>query len=147
MVGRLLGTIGLDSYHRAARLTFGSLTLQSGIDLVPMVMGLFGVAEVLLPRAGHGRRDCVNGPGTHASTADKARLEANAARPISQRHDRRVLLGLLPGGGAMVASYVAYALAKRWSHASERFGYGAMGGVAAPEAATTPRLGGASFRC
>ncbi len=48
VIGLLLGTVGLDPVRSAARFTFGSLTLQSGIDLVPMVMGLFGISEVFL---------------------------------------------------------------------------------------------------
>jgi putative tricarboxylic transport membrane protein len=65
----------------------------------------------------------------------KAQDCKDAARPLAQGTIIGFLVGLLPGGGGTVSSYVAYAVAKRWSHPSQRFGYGAIGGVAAPEAA------------
>jgi putative tricarboxylic transport membrane protein len=136
IIGLLLGTVGLDPVRSAARFTFGTLTLQSGIDLVPMVMGLFGIAEVflLLEQRVAAALPIKVPSGLRAVLPTKDDWQ-NAARPIAQGTITGFLVGLLPGGGATVSSYVAYAVAKRWSHSSQRFGRGAVGGVAAPEAA------------
>jgi putative tricarboxylic transport membrane protein len=136
ILGLLLGTVGLDPVRSSARFTFGSLSLQSGIDLIPMVMGLFGISEVLLLL-----EEKITQPaplairsGLRAFLPDRNDCKA-AARPLAQGTLVGFLVGLLPGGGATVSSYVAYAVAKRWRHPSQKFGEGAVGGVAAPEAA------------
>lgn len=136
VIGLLLGTVGLDPVRSAARFTFGTLSLQSGIDLVPMVMGLFGIAEVFLLL----EQKVANALPIKVPSGLRAVLPTkqdwkDAARPISQGTITGFLVGLLPGGGATVSSYVAYAVAKRWSHPSQKFGQGAVGGVAAPESA------------
>jgi putative tricarboxylic transport membrane protein len=134
--GLLLGTVGLDPVRSSARFTFGFLSLQSGLDLVPMVMGLFGISEVLsLIEQKIAPTTPVSVPrGLRAVLPTWADWKA-AARSLAQGSVVGFLVGLLPGGGATVSSYVAYAVAKRWSHPSQRFGHGAVGGVAAPEAA------------
>jgi putative tricarboxylic transport membrane protein len=134
--GLLLGTVGLDPVRSMARFTFGSLTLQSGIDLVPMVMGLFGISEVFaLLEQKLGAAMPVTVPKGLRSVLPGRQDFSNAGRAIAQGSIVGFFVGLLPGGGATVSSYVAYAVAKRWAHPSQRFGHGAVGGVAAPEAA------------
>jgi putative tricarboxylic transport membrane protein len=133
--GLLLGTVGLDPVRSTARFTFDSLTLQSGIDLVPMVMGLFGISEVFLlleEKISSATAKIPRGLGGVIPTRQDIK---DAARPLAQGTLVGFFVGLLPGGGATVSSYVAYAVAKKWSHPSQRFGFGAVGGVAAPEAA------------
>lgn len=134
--GLLLGTVGLDPVRSTARFTFGSLTMQSGIDLVPMVMGLFGIAEVftLLEEKLSTPRAMKVATGIRSVLPSRQDFR-DIARPLAQGTITGFLVGLLPGGGATVSSYVAYAVAKRWSHPSQKFGSGAPGGVAAPEAA------------
>jgi putative tricarboxylic transport membrane protein len=134
--GLLLGTVGLDPVRSAARFTFGSLTLQSGIDLVPMVMGLFGISEVLILLE---QKLVASAPVT-VPKGLRAVLPSRedwreARRSLGLGSVVGFLVGLLPGGGATVSSYVAYAVAKRCASATQRFGAGAVGGVAAPEAA------------
>lgn len=136
VVGLLLGTVGLDPVRSTARFTFDSLTLQSGIDLVPMVMGLFGISEVFaLLEEKIKATQAVKVPSGLRHVLPTRQDCKDAARPLAQGTIVGFLVGLLPGGGATVSSYVAYAVAKRWSHHSQRFGTGAVGGVAAPEAA------------
>lgn len=134
--GLLLGTVGLDPVRSTARFTFDSLTLQSGIDLVPMVMGLFGISEVflLLEEKLTTTSAATISKGLGGVIPSKEDCK-NLVRPLAQGTLVGFFVGLLPGGGATVSSYVAYAVAKKWSHVSQRFGYGAVGGVAAPEAA------------
>jgi putative tricarboxylic transport membrane protein len=142
VLGLLLGTVGLDPVRSMARFTFGSLTLQSGIDLVPMVMGLFGISEVFhmlerkiapggigsLPAAIHIPKGLLAVLPTRQDWRD-------ARRAIGQGSAVGFFVGLLPGGGATISSYVAYALARRWAKPSQKFGTGAIAGVAAPESA------------
>src|SRR5260370_12530058 len=116
------------------------ISLQSGLDLVPMVMGLFGISEVFNML----ERRLSTKTATQAElTVPKGLLAvlptggdwADARRPIAQGTLVGFFVGLLPGGGATISSYVAYAVAKQWSKPSQKFGAGAIGGVAAPEAA------------
>jgi putative tricarboxylic transport membrane protein len=138
-LGLLLGTVGLDPVRSMARFTFNTLTLQSGIDLVPMVMGLFGISEVfhlietkLSPAPAEKPIGVPRGLLAVLPTQQDWR---DARRAIAQGTLTGFFVGLLPGGGATISSYVAYAVAKRWPSASQHFGQGAIAGVAAPESA------------
>ncbi|MGI0133902.1 MAG: tripartite tricarboxylate transporter permease, partial [Candidatus Micrarchaeaceae archaeon] len=138
LLGLLLGTVGLDPVRSSARFTFGTLTLQSGIDLVPMVMGLFGISEVfnLIEQ----KIADVSTKGVHVPKGLFAALPTredwrNARRAIGQGTLVGFFVGLLPGGGSTIASYVAYGLAKKFRVKTQNFGEGAIAGVAAPESA------------
>ena len=139
IVGLLLGTVGLDPVRSMARFTFGSLTLQGGLELVPMVMGLFGISEVfhMLEQklTLHKNLAALDLPKGLRAVLPTRKDWADARRPIAQGTLVGFFVGLLPGGGATISSYVAYAVAKKWSKKSQNFGSGAIGGVAAPEAA------------
>ena len=138
LLGLLLGTVGLDPVRSMARFTFGSLTLQSGIDLVPMVMGLFGISEVfhlLETKITAGSVKPVDVPKGLIAVLPTRQDWRDARRAIGQGSLVGFFVGLLPGGGATISSYVAYAVAKRWSKSSQKFGEGAIAGVAAPESA------------
>jgi putative tricarboxylic transport membrane protein len=135
-LGLLLGTVGLDPVRSEARFTFGSLTLQGGIELIPMVMGLFGMSQVLLlvhsrPVAGEFAR----APRGLRALLPERREWRDAAGAIGRGSVIGFLVGILPGAGGTISSYVAYALEKRRSAHPERFGHGAIEGVAAPESA------------
>ena len=137
VIGLLLGTVGLDPVRSSARFTFGTLNLQSGIDLVPMVMGLFGISEVfhLIESKISGAATPINVPKGILSVLPTKKDWADARRGIGQGTLVGFFVGLLPGGGATISSYVAYAIAKRWGKHPEKFGHGAIAGVAAPESA------------
>ena len=140
VLGLLLGTVGLDPVRSMARFTFGSLTLQSGIDLVPMVMGLFGISEVFHMlerkiRPGGAGALPVHVPRGLLAVLPTRQDWRDARRAIGQGSAVGFFVGLLPGGGATISSYVAYALARRWAKPSQKFGSGAIAGVAAPELA------------
>ena len=137
VAGLLLGTVGLDPVRSSARFTFGTLTLQSGIDLVPMVMGLFGISEVfhLIESKISGGPTPVNVPKGILAVLPSKQDWVDARRAIGQGTLTGFFVGLLPGGGATISSYVAYAIAKRWGKHPEKFGQGAIAGVAAPELA------------
>jgi putative tricarboxylic transport membrane protein len=135
-LGLLLGIVGLDPVRSEARFTFGSLSLQGGIELIPMVMGLFGLSQVLHligPRGGPA--EAVPAPPGLRSLLPHRQEWRDAAGAIGRGTVIGFFVGILPGAGATISSYVAYALERRRSPHPERFGQGAIEGVAAPESA------------
>jgi len=139
--GLVIGTIGLDNISGLARFTFNVPELLDGVGLVPVVMGLFGISEVLLNIELKIRREVF-------TTKVKGLLPTREdwARSIWAIFRGTVLgffLGILPGGGAVIASFVSYAVEKRVSKHPEDFGRGAIEGVAAPESANNSAAQGA----
>jgi putative tricarboxylic transport membrane protein len=140
-VGAVLGLIGLDSITAQPRLTFNRMELYDGIGLVPVVMGLFGMAEVLANLERPIARQIIK---TKLSQLWPNRADWKAsAWPMARGTVLGFFLGILPGGGAVISSFASYALEKRLSKTPERFGRGAIEGVAGPEAANNAAAGGA----
>jgi putative tricarboxylic transport membrane protein len=139
--GIVLGLVGLDSITAQPRLTFDRLELYDGIGLVPVVMGLFGVAEVLSNIEQGIKRTVSNADiGSKLPTRDDWKRSKG---PIGRGTVLGFFLGIIPGGGAVIAAFASYALEKRLSKTPERFGKGAIEGVAGPEAANNSAAGGA----
>jgi putative tricarboxylic transport membrane protein len=140
-VGLVLGLIGIDSINALPRLTFDRLELLDGIGLVPVVMGLFGIAEIL--------KNLENGTDRTVVTTKVTGLWLTAADWAASRWAIArgtligFMLGILPGGGAVISSFVSYAVERRLSATPERFGKGAIEGVAGPEAANNAAAGSA----
>jgi putative tricarboxylic transport membrane protein len=132
-LGLMLSMIGTDLNTGAQRMTFGIPELADGIGFVPLAMGLFAVAEIVRNlEGGGGRTPAVARIGSLWPT----RADAKACAPATLRGTiLGAALGILPGGGAMLSSFAAYTLEKKLSRTPERFGQGAIEGVAAPEAA------------
>jgi putative tricarboxylic transport membrane protein len=132
-IGLLIGTVGLDPVLGAERYTFGISNLTDGLDFVVVAMGLFGIAEVL---------DNLEAPEKPVAlkTGIKGILPTledwkKSWGAITRGSVFGFFIGILPGGGAVISSFVAYAVEKRISKHPEQFGHGAIEGVAAPEAA------------
>lgn len=140
--GLFLGTIGLDNLTGTTRFTFGSITLMDGVDLVPVVMGMFGIGEVLynLERPLKAR-EIYDTKIRNLLPSVSDWIEAKWA--LVRGSVLGFLLGILPGGGAIIASFASYAIEKRLSKKPELFGQGAIAGVAGPEAANNSATGGA----
>ncbi|HEV8343457.1 MAG TPA: tripartite tricarboxylate transporter permease [Candidatus Binatia bacterium] len=140
--GLLLGTVGADTISGRQRFVFGIQTLADGIGLVPVIMGLFGISEVLLnlEQAGGRTREIFASPtrGLLPNREDWRR----SAMPILRGSILGFFLGILPGSGAIIASFASYAVEKRASKTPERFGTGMIEGVAGPEAANNAAAGG-----
>jgi putative tricarboxylic transport membrane protein len=138
--GLVLGLIGLDSITGIPRLTFDRMELVDGVGLVPIVMGLFGVAEILANLEQKVAREVVSARirGLLPSRADWR----EAGWPIARGSFLGFLLGILPGGGAVISSFLSYGIEKRMSKTPEQFGKGAIAGVAGPEAANNAAAGG-----
>ncbi len=139
--GLFLGSIGMDIMTATPRFTFDMYFLMDGIGLVPVVMGLFGVSEVLLNVESKIEREIF-------VTKIKGLLpDANewraSAWPIVRGSVIGFFLGILPGGGAVISSFVSYGLEKKLARHPERFGSGAIEGVAGPESANNAAAGGA----
>lgn len=139
--GLALGLVGLDTMTAIPRFTFNQMELLDGMGLVPIVMGIFGISEVLLNIEQLVRRDILKASikGLLPSRKDwKA-----SSGPIARGSVLGFLLGVLPGGGSVISSFVSYAMEKRLSKHPEQFGKGAIEGVAGPEAANNAATGGA----
>jgi putative tricarboxylic transport membrane protein len=139
--GLFLGCMGMDSIMGTTRFTFDIVELADGFGLVPVVMGLFGISEVLL---------------NVEQTLERSIFETKIKNLLPTRKDWRdsigailrgsaigFFLGILPGGGATISAFTAYAVEKKVSRHSEEFGSGAIAGVAAPESANNAATGGA----
>jgi putative tricarboxylic transport membrane protein len=140
-VGVVLGQVGLDSINAMPRLTFDRLELVDGLGLVPIVMGLFGVAEILSNVEQKIKREIVQSKiGSLLPSRDDWKRSAG---PIGRGTVLGFFMGILPGGGAVISSFASYAMEKKLSKTPERFGKGAIEGLAGPEAANNAAAGGA----
>jgi len=139
--GVILGTIGIDPTSGVQRFTFNILELTDGIGLVPLVMGLFGISEVLLNVEQGLKREIFQAKirGLLPNREDWKK----SSGPILRGSVLGFFLGILPGGGALISSFVSYAMEKKISRTPERFGQGAIEGVAGPETANNAATGGA----
>jgi len=131
--GLLLGLIGTDVNSGVLRFTFGIPELSDGIGFVVVAMGMFGTAEIIANLEQGEKREIFTAKvgKLMPSKDDFKRIWA----PIMRGTLLGSFLGILPGGGALLASFGAYTLEKKVSKTPERFGKGAIEGVAAPEAA------------
>jgi putative tricarboxylic transport membrane protein len=139
-VGIVLGCVGLDPITATPRVTFGILDLADGIGIAPVVMGLFGIAEVLENLGVLTKAEVFAGKikGLFPDREDWRR----SIGPIARGSLLGFFLGLLPGVGAIVPQFLSYALEKKLSRHPERFGSGEIEGVAAPEACNNAAVGG-----
>jgi len=133
VLGLLLGMIGTDVHTGDQRFVFGIPELLDGVGFIPLAMGLFAVSEVFRSLESDEGGVVVTRKITNLWPSKQDFLRAWPA--VLRGSALGCILGVLPGGGAMLASFVAYAAEKRVSSEPERFGQGAVEGVAAPESA------------
>ena len=134
LTGLLLSMVGTDLETGAGRMTFGMAELYDGIGFTNVAMGLFGFAEIIRNlEMSQESRDIVKGKIKGLMPTRQDLIDSSGA--IARGTILGSLLGILPGGGAVVASFAAYTFEKRISKTPEKFGRGAIQGVAAPEAA------------
>ncbi|GAA1613036.1 tripartite tricarboxylate transporter permease [Actinoplanes couchii] len=132
-VGLLFATVGRDDFTSAERFTLGNLSLADGLDFIPIAMGLFGLGEILYNL--EQRHRAVQAPTKVTDVWPRRADLRQSSGAIGRGSVIGFVLGILPGGGAVLSSMAAYALEKRRSRHPERFGKGAIEGVAAPETA------------
>lgn len=137
-LGCFLGTVGSDANTGVERFTFGIAELAEGLSIVALAMGLFGLTDVL------------NNVGTlrEGSVISGAKVDRKSIRPSADDMKRSVgpmargsalgsLIGVLPGAGSTLAAFLSYIVEKRVSRTPERFGSGAIEGVAGPESSNS----------
>lgn len=139
LVGILLGSIGLDLISGFPRFTLGINELTDGVGIVPLVMGLFGISEILVNLEGSLEKEVFKTRIKNLWPSLKDWMEAKWA--IVRGSVIGFLLGVLPGGGAVIATFVSYAVEKKISKNPEKFGKGAIEGVAGPESANNAAAG------
>ena len=140
ILGLLAGSVGMDPISGEERFTYGNLTLRDGFGLVPVAMGLFGIAELL-------ENLTAIGPQSIYETKIIGLLPnlkdwKDSGWPIARGSVIGFFLGILPGPGPVIASFVSYAVEKRMSPYPEKFGTGMIEGVAGPEAANNSATAG-----
>ncbi len=142
VMGISISFIGLDVVVGKPRFDFGLLVLGDGVGLIPLLMGLFGISEVFL--------------NIEEKTQAREILQTNIKGLFPTLRDWKdslgailrgsilgFFLGILPGGGAIVSSFLSYAMEKKISKHPEKFGTGIIEGVAGPESANNAATGGA----
>ena len=133
VLGLLLGMVGQDLYSGQPRFTFGFFELYSGINFVPLAVGVFGVAEILRNLEDEKTRTLLvkKVENLWLTKEDIRRI----VKPILRGTALGSVLGVLPGGGHVLAAFASYSLEKKISRDESEFGRGAIEGVAAPESA------------
>jgi putative tricarboxylic transport membrane protein len=140
--GIILGCIGMDLDTGSPRFVFGLTDMMDGVGLAPMVMGLFGISEVFLNiEQAAGQRSILTAKIKNLLPNLKDWKESTF--PVIRGSFLGFFLGILPGGGAVIASFVSYAIEKKISRRPETFGKGAIQGVAGPESANNGASAGA----
>jgi putative tricarboxylic transport membrane protein len=138
-VGLTLGGAGMDSISGKYRFTFNIQALLDGVGLVPVVMGLFGIAEVIENLETEIKREILT--AKIKNLLPNLKDWATSIWAIIRGTILGFFLGIIPGGGAIVASFASYAIEKKVSKHPEEFGKGAIAGVAGPEAANNAAAG------
>jgi putative tricarboxylic transport membrane protein len=141
VIGLALGTIGADVVQGAPRFVYGIPQLIDGIDFVTVVMGLFGIGEVLVSAEEHMKMKTVNVKFKELWPTIKDVLDSKWA--ILRGTVIGFFVGVLPGAGATIASFISYGIEKGVAKDPSRFGKGAIEGVAGPEAANNSACSGA----
>jgi len=135
-VGLLLSSVGADFISGQDRFTFGQDELSDGLNVALVAMGTFGVAELLLlAESAHGKMTLLPQPKRLREMLPNRDDWKRSAMPIARGSLIGFVLGILPGAGALVASFASYAAEKKLSRHPEEFGHGAIEGVAGPESA------------
>ena len=139
--GILVATVGIDLLTSVERFTFGLNELSEGIPFVPVMIGVFGISELLVQADNmHVERKQVVMKSIRLPSMSDYR---KVWKTILRSSGIGTFIGILPAEGATVASMIGYNEAKRWSKAPEEFGHGSLEGIAGSEAANNSATGGA----
>jgi putative tricarboxylic transport membrane protein len=145
-MGLAIGTIGMEPATAQERFTFGVLTLAEGVEIAVLAMGIFGIAEILSLAESQAKRvdrdTAVKSPRRLRELLPDLSDWAKSVYPIVRGSVLGFFLGILPGGGAVLASFASYAVEKKVSRHPEEFGKGAIEGVAGPETANNAAVSG-----
>lgn len=138
--GLILSCVGMDQITALPRMTFDILQLWDGVDMVSIAMGLFGISEILINIEQRTKSEILK---TKIGNLFPSVLDWMQSKwSILRGTIIGFFLGILPGGGAIISSFVSYAVEKRFSKNPQKFGKGAIEGVAGPESANNSATAG-----
>ena len=140
-LGLLLGMIGIDAMSGYTRFSYNVIELADGIGIVPVAVGLFGLSEILLT-AGQATPPAAQKPTLRQLIPSKEEWKLSTG-PIGRGSLIGFLIGIIPGSAHIISSFVSYGVERRLSKHPERFGKGAIEGVAGPESANNAAATGA----
>ena len=140
-LGLAIGMIGIDVMSGYTRFSFGVVELGDGVGIVPVAVGLFGVSEILLA-AGGAEAPKVQQPKLRDLIPSREEFRLSVG-PIARGSLLGFLIGIIPGSAHIISSFVSYGIERRISIHPERFGQGAIEGVAGPESANNAAATGA----
>ena len=138
--GVTLSCVGLDPIHGSTRFSFDLMELWDGVGLVPLAMGMFGISEVLCNVEKTSSPEILKTKIKDLFPTASDWMQAKGA--IARGSLLGFFLGVLPGGGTVMSSFLSYGLEKRVAKHPERFGKGAIEGVAGPESANNSATAG-----
>ncbi|ATW23478.1 tripartite tricarboxylate transporter permease [Candidatus Formimonas warabiya] len=141
LVGLMVGTVGFDNISGVVRFTFGSTTAMDGIEFIPVVMGIFGIAEILWSLVGNEEEIKPASIRLRDLYPNREEISRSVA-PVFRGSILGFLIGLIPGPSAVISTMVSYAAEKRLSKHGN-FGQGAIEGIAGPESANNATSTGA----
>jgi putative tricarboxylic transport membrane protein len=141
-IGMLLGTVGMDDIYGAARFTFGSRIMETGINFTTVLIGIFAIGEVLDQLSAKDKQEIV-GRLRPKTTLPSLKDLWDLRNTILRGLGIGVVIGAIPGTGATVASFISYGVEKQVSKHPEKFGTGVWEGLAASETAINGSVGGA----
>ena len=143
LVGLWLAGIGTDLFSQTSRFTFGQMELLSGIDFVVVAIGVFAIGEVLGSMHGRGGTPAIPVPKGLRNLLPTRQDMKDSRFAFANGSLVGFFIGVLPGAGSTIASFISYGLEKAVSRHPEKFGHGVVEGVAAPEGANNAETGGA----
>lgn len=145
LLGLFLATIGMDPQNGVARFTWGSSTLLSGVEMIPVMIGLFAVTEVLKQtnKRAKGKGNDMESTGTFKTDIPKIGEFFKVKWVMLRTSILGTIVGILPGAGATIASFLSYTVEKKISKYPEKFGTGIADGIVASECANNAATGGA----
>jgi putative tricarboxylic transport membrane protein len=139
----MLAMVGFDVVSGDARFAFGIPEMMDGVDFLPVAIGLFGMGEVLSGAEGAVRMEILKARYGLRDVMLTATEWSRSRWPIARGTVLGFIVGVLPGAGPTIASFLSYALEKKMSRHPEEFGHGAIEGVAGPESANNAASAGA----
>jgi putative tricarboxylic transport membrane protein len=142
-IGLLLATIGTDLFSGEQRFTGGQIELAGGVEFIALSIGIFAIGEVLVNIEHKTQKPLFAVPKKFREMLPSGKDIKRSTPAMVQGGVVGFVIGILPGAGSTVASFVSYIIAKKTSKHPEEFGKGAIEGVAAPEAANNSETGGA----
>ncbi len=141
-LGLAISTVGIDPVSGSQRFTLGAIRLAQGIDLIPVIMGLYGVSEIFIAA-----EEGIKKPQIRSVRIRELLPSQEEARkaiwPILRGSVIGFFIGLMPGPATVMSSFASYAIERRLSKTPDRFGHGAIEGVAGPESANNAATAGA----